>query len=144
MSGNHNYFNHNFIGKKEPDISINDNTMTNLNDELFGDSRDGLFLESDIFGNKSSNDLDVEVNLLDYLKEHKYQVKKAEDPVMQNVRQMYTQLNQHLERNGMPVMGDLWKIDAFEIQKILNIITELIKKRGQDVGSKISNTEGNL
>ena len=63
---------------------------------------------------------------------------------MDLVKENYTQINQVLERNGLAVMGAFWEKNAEEIQKTLNVVSYLIKKRGEDNGAKIWIAEGNL
>ncbi|CAI2364009.1 unnamed protein product [Moneuplotes crassus] len=57
---------------------------------------------------------------------------------MDSVRQYYVQLNDLLERNGFSLMGDFWKVTSSEIQKTLDVVSYLLKQRGEDQNSKIS------
>ena len=51
---------------------------------------------------------------------------------------MYIRINYLLESNALPLMGDFWKIDAMEIQKTLNVVSDLIKRHNADLEERKS------
>lgn len=133
-----------------PDYSVGDATFTNLEDELFGQGNEGMFLEkdvrdNDIFGAKQES-FQIDQDFLNYLnpKESRESDKPSpnKDLLTPAVKEMYTQLNYVLERNALPHMGDFWSFDSSEISKTLNLINMLLKRRGEDMGSKMSIAEG--
>lgn len=157
MSNLNQYFAQNMYGKAgESDFSIGERTFTNLDDELFGEGREGLFLENDvkeinIFGHKNNaQDFEFEGNFMDYLKADQTvmsEIKPGKEPepdgLMQAVRDMYTHLNHLLERNGLPLLGNFWKINSMEIQKTLNLVSDLIRRRADDMNTKIAIVDEN-
>ena len=131
---------------------MGEQTFTNFENELFQNQEgEEVFMDKDsrdinIFGNKEE-DFKIEGNFLDYLKEtgpreSTKEGNELKESIMASVRQYYTQVNNTLETNGLPLLGDFWKIDPNEIQKTLNVVWDLIKRRGEDMGAKISIAEG--
>jgi hypothetical protein len=127
-------------------------TFTNLEDELFGQGKEGMFLENDVrdinmFESKQE-DFSIDQDFLNYLNPKR--TGESEKPIPDKdiitpaVKEMYTQLNYVLERNALPHMGDFWSLDSLEIQKTMNLVSMLIKRRGEDMGSKLSIAEGKL
>lgn len=136
----------------DPELTMGERTMTNLEDELFNEGKEGMFLEKDvrdidIFGSQN-HQFDIDSNFLDYLQadashdETPKQKQPKFDSLTEAVKEMYMQLNHLLERNSLPLMGNPWSLDTLEIQKTLNVVNYLLKRRVEDLDSKMANSQG--
>lgn len=105
---------------------------------------EGDIKDINIFGDRSANESVFGGNFLDYLKSETpgKPSPPKNDPIMDSVKEMYNHLNRILEQNALPLMGDFWKLEAMEIQKTLNLITDLMKRKGDDAGTRVSISEG--
>ena len=57
---------------------------------------------------------------------------------MSALKELYIHTNYKLEQNALPLMGNLWVIDALEIEKTLGVVNSLIKRHNADHEDLIS------